>query len=228
MNRPYDPQSFNKYAFVRSDPVNRVDPDGRTAKIFWCSGYDSEGQYYSDLCGVIVDWGYVGGGGGFGGGGQAPRDRDLLPDAEAIALQALKNPECSGLFGSKPGSSLTGAEVLRSLAGDGVYGRIQFENKGPNWGVAETRPAITMGLLLRGRTSSVVTTINSFSDGKKTGLYWNDNNLLENAETLLHELGHALRVLGFVGGHFAHQDRDTRVAVRDDILIWHYCLGMRR
>jgi RHS repeat-associated protein len=29
LNRPKDPQSLNKYAYVRNDPVNLVDPDGR-------------------------------------------------------------------------------------------------------------------------------------------------------------------------------------------------------
>ena len=29
MAHPYDPQSLNKYAYVRNDPVNLVDPDGR-------------------------------------------------------------------------------------------------------------------------------------------------------------------------------------------------------
>ena len=29
MPQPYDPQSLNKYAYVRNDPVNLVDPDGQ-------------------------------------------------------------------------------------------------------------------------------------------------------------------------------------------------------
>jgi RHS repeat-associated protein len=30
LSRPYDPQSLNKYSYVRNDPVNFIDPDGKT------------------------------------------------------------------------------------------------------------------------------------------------------------------------------------------------------
>ncbi len=36
MERPYDPESLNKYAYVRNDPVNYIDPDGNTPFAVFC------------------------------------------------------------------------------------------------------------------------------------------------------------------------------------------------
>jgi RHS repeat-associated protein len=39
-SRIYDPPSLNKYAYVRNDPVNFIDPDGRLARAVFFMGYD--------------------------------------------------------------------------------------------------------------------------------------------------------------------------------------------
>ncbi len=87
--KPSDPVSWNKYAYVGGDPINRFDPVGRE----WCS-VDGDGQVDTDDCvtdevfqdpalagnnpaawasycvdGVYVDDGDDGGGGGGNGGG---------------------------------------------------------------------------------------------------------------------------------------------------------------
>jgi RHS repeat-associated protein len=46
----YDPQSLNKYAYVRNDPINRVDPDGRDwLDLWWLDSMGIHGIYsYND------------------------------------------------------------------------------------------------------------------------------------------------------------------------------------
>jgi RHS repeat-associated protein len=70
--RIYDPLSLNKYTYVRNDPVNRIDPDGRlmAAANFFSIDWPEEGPptvtwtYYPERGGS-----YGGGGNGLGGSG---------------------------------------------------------------------------------------------------------------------------------------------------------------
>lgn len=100
---PTDPQSWNRYAYVRNNPITRVDPSG----MIDCNPDD---PFCSDPC-----WwdpffcgggagGFVGGGGG--GGGQAPKPRlfpwPLIPlglfqgSANGTRTLTLYRATCSG------------------------------------------------------------------------------------------------------------------------------------
>lgn len=47
---------------------------------------------------------------------------------------------------------------------------------------------------------------------------------MENADTILHELGHVLRYLGFKGGDFQQNDNDDTVNQHNSELIRQKCL----
>jgi hypothetical protein len=81
---------------------------------------------------------------------------------------------------------------------------IQFKN----FGVVDpiTGERVGAAEMARGRLGQIEITINSCSNGRTTGIYWNDNDLFVNTTYLLHELGHALRFLGFQGGGFVQVD----------------------
>jgi RHS repeat-associated protein len=70
-SRIYDPQSLNKCTYVRNDPVNLVDPDGRDPIPFW----------FGPNIGITV-WGQLPGVAGIMGGGLAgaPLRRDRSTD----------------------------------------------------------------------------------------------------------------------------------------------------
>ena len=86
-----------------------------------------------------------------------------------------------------------------SVLTDIVYGShndgsISFSLHSPDWGVAQTRPA---GLLpIPGLARKAKTTINELSGYG----FWNNGDTTENAETLLHELGHIFNDLKGSGG----------------------------
>ncbi len=70
-----------------------------------------------------------------------------------------------------------------------------------------------------GATRKVKITINTYSGGT----YWNDS-VYNATELLLHELGHALRFIGFRGGEFEHDDEKRSVAERNIQLVRERCL----
>lgn len=217
--KPGDPQSWNRYAYVSNDPVNKNDPTG-----FFEEGQQPEPPRYCDLvpddpvCSggrsntFVDDWLAE-------EERQArlrrenPKNEDYMEAAMQRALKALEIPECAGVFGTAPGRlkllGVTASSVLQGIktGNGGKYGRIQFEDKGSDWGTAETVPQLPqffMPRILWGRSNKVTITINSYSDG--SGQYWNDGDELGNANTVLHELGHLLRFLGFKGGEFVQRD----------------------
>ena len=62
-------------------------------------------------------------------------------------------------------------------------------------------------------------TFNTYS----AGTYWNDN-LYNATELLLHELGHAMRFIGFRGGGFVHNDDEYSVGMANFGLVRKNCL----
>jgi RHS repeat-associated protein len=97
--RIYDPLSLNKYTYVRNDPVNRIDPDGRLMAAAWFFSIDwpEEGPptviwtYYPERGGS-----YGGGGGdnSTGGGPPALRSETIAAITRAANAVKDKNGEC--------------------------------------------------------------------------------------------------------------------------------------
>jgi len=130
--RVYDPQSLNKYAYVRNDPVNLVD---RLGQWYECAYY-SEGQcqwYYFDPTPHIQFWLLDGQGpyeGSGGGGGDIQVALDQTPithtvsglsisDANAQRLYSIASSLVNLLKGSDP-DAVRCASVLDMLAPDGT------------------------------------------------------------------------------------------------------------
>jgi hypothetical protein len=202
------PQSWNRYSYVLSDPINGLDPHGlflqkpETPSDPWCAPPE---VLYAGTCTFAINDGSGkglpnGGGGGGGAGGPVAQAYSVLNTAYNTAIAALKNPQCANLFRATNGSGfLTGAAsgqvlnpqtVLASLvSGSGQYGSITFGNLSPDGTVATTQGA-GWGLSWQGPYYSSVsitldTTIwNATATGSTTATY--------DAETLLHELGHAI------------------------------------
>jgi len=134
-----------------------------------------------------------------------PQDRELLQAAFDKAIEALSDPDCRGIFGTR-GTRLDPATVLTSIKEGGQYGSIKFEKRDSDFGAARTYPSgfprLSTATVFRFPKVSIV--INSYNDDQ--GVYWNDGDVSENTETLLHELGHALWFLGVRGGQFRQRD----------------------
>jgi RHS repeat-associated protein len=238
-----NPQGWNRYSYVANDPVNYYDPQGlaryippiwptppftfsitrtellpkperATAGIPGIGGHSEGMETVADLEAPPEA------GGDAGGNATALRDRDLLPAAFERALEALRNPDCRGLFGNERtrAKGFDPSAVLSSIVSGGRFGEIKFENKGGKWGVASTTPAGRFPIpALAGRVTS---TINSYDD---TNTYWNDGMTDENAKTLLHELGHAFNFLRGAGGFAISNLKEIRDPYVFDKLIEDRC-----
>jgi hypothetical protein len=117
--------------------------------------------------------------------------KSLLDAAFDRAIEALKSPDCAGLFnlegqGPPPSAMLTALRDGTSF-GTIVYGQL-----------AELRVATTMrsfGLSIDEsgqitQTLQVIITLNNDGNG-----FWATEGVLQNAATLLHEMGHAYQML---------------------------------
>jgi hypothetical protein len=113
-----DPQSFNRYSYTQSDPVNFVDPTG--LKIALVCGFFYDGEIRVDYCafihtGSVLEFtGDPGGGGGGGRGGGPP-----APPAARDPEPQRKKPKCKQ---DKNGGDRT--DIESKLAAAGVSGNI--------------------------------------------------------------------------------------------------------
>jgi hypothetical protein len=127
-----------------------------------------------------------------------------LPAALKLALEALALPSCQKLFGTSQTRSngFNPSTVLSSLAAGGnQYGSINFSF------IPLTVDAITTevlpGLPLANSPKPVVIINSLYIPG--TSL-WNNGDALNNAITLLHELGHVFNLLSGSGGSMIKTD----------------------
>ncbi len=124
--------------------------------------------------------------------------QQMMNPAMTAAMQALSKKDCADLFGTPKSwaQGFTPQNVLKGIVSGKKYGRIAWGDKGGGgWGVAQTRPTFPF---IPGHASGVVMTINTFQTS--IAGYWSAGDPAENAETLLHELGHAFNFIRNAGG----------------------------
>jgi RHS repeat-associated protein len=128
----YDPQSLNKYTYVRNDPINKIDPDGRfwgeiwhfiqslgTAVLYW---WDEIANSYSSPSVMVISMGIAdwipslptAPASSSGGGSDDPRKQRVV--------EALGKPECAQMVGgAKAGETIAKAQA--SVIGYKDYGK---------------------------------------------------------------------------------------------------------
>jgi hypothetical protein len=169
---------------------------------------------------VVPDWAN-GTSGSFIGPKPNAQNEQLLTPALNRAVEALTNKDCLDLFGNEKTrqGDFSPVTLLTSLVnGNSKFGTVKFENKGSDWGVAKTYPAGRFPI--PGLAGKVSITINTYNDGN---LYWNDGYVDENAETLLHELGHAFNFLHGAGGFAISNLAEIKDPYAFDKRIWDKC-----
>jgi hypothetical protein len=141
------------------------------------------------------------------------QDASLITAYNSAIGTLLNKSKCAGLFGTKKGSQLTATDVLASLLAGGQYGSIEFSlmMNEPDTG-AITDPIGAKDSA--GNYGSVKISINTYRNPVKPGWYDDVSNSYR-TYMLLHELGHALRFLGFEEGSF-RQDDDSGSAQNDN------------
>jgi hypothetical protein len=237
----YDPQSLNRYAYNRNDPVNLVDPDGRdffgaiwSAITNWWYGSEETSFYYiyynydqfaffqNSLNAFYLVGPTPPAEPSYSGGGAGPQVNEALLQGPAyLAMISLRDrPECAAMFGTKDG--LTAIDVLNSIVNGGQYGGIRFAPL-PLDRAAQTMPNGDPDP--NGIFNSVTITINTLTDS--SSVYWNSTNGSDfsRQEFLLHELGHALFFLGFRGGTLIQNDESNDAQEANRTAIWSNCIS---
>ena len=134
----------------------------------------------------------------------------------------VENTECMNLFGNgnTRASGFNPVSVLNNIVyGTHTLGNINFSLHSFDWGVAQTRPA---GFFpIPGLAGKVSTTINQLRSPSYN--FWNNGNTAENAETLLHELGHAFNDLRGAGGFAIPNSAENTDKYAFDKLIKQKC-----
>ncbi len=129
--RPGDPQQLNLYAYVRNDPVNWVDRDGRLLEdpeglsrpkgpeLHWWYFLTSDGESW--FVHNIVWWTRGAGGGSSGAGGF-----DDVPGAEFLRLKLKAFHESIKHFATEPDNCESMAQIFEQAAAQ--FGRSTFLN----------------------------------------------------------------------------------------------------
>jgi RHS repeat-associated protein len=220
----WKPKTLNRYVYTADDPINHTDKTGSLANLYcpasqqycddeeppepfepggdddecsslWTAGFEAHRACIEDLRSTSIT------------ATTQPANcynETCMPDARRRALDALNNREdCRNLFGTAASRSagFDPAEVLDSIINGGRFGHVEYvyhppDKNGKNWD-AETFGDGVIGKL-PGLASRVTVRINSYSEPNLD--YWNNGYATSNAETLLHELGHAFDLLKGAGG----------------------------
>jgi hypothetical protein len=150
-------------------------------------------------------------------------DWTCMPAAFSRAVQALTlNSNCMSLFGTATtrANGFNPANVLTDIIyGSHNFGTVSFSSHSTNWGVAQTRPA---GLVpIPGLAGKVKISINELSGYG----FWNNGDATENAETLLHELGHVFNDLRGAGGFALPNSAENSDPYAFDKLVKQKCFN---
>src|SRR5579883_2520604 len=196
------PDNWNRYSYVGGDPVNRTDPSGL------CSPDENPPCYSTTGTGTMG--GGLNGSPGLGSphppgpvddgdnqtaaqiqGRKAASVQQKvineLPDAVGVAEALLSNPDCANLFQPLDGS-VSAAAVLFDLFNGVYYGSITVGDIKSRPGTS-TSAAVTPGVIndgTGGTRNAAYIVINDLAGTFVSG------DLLAQAVTLLHELGHAM------------------------------------
>jgi RHS repeat-associated protein len=180
------PGSWNKYGYTLGDPVNNMDPQGMFLPFCdpYIDGCDNGCDPVDGLpeC-MYYPWGIsLQGGGGGGGGPTMPSAYEMMTLNRAFlnASLMLLTPSCAGLF-NVGGASVGPGDLLADLlAGSTDAGVITFGTV-PAGAVATATPIVSPDL-----NPGVLITLDNLRFGG-----WATETPMQQAGTLLHELGHA-------------------------------------
>jgi len=206
-----DPQSWNRYAYTRGDPVNRFDPNGTDddPAYYGCTVGAGEGEEDVACFDVTVEIP-----GGFNpaaaaqtatayAAAQAASNiasmvlaNEYFYNVASLALQALGSPECAALYNTSGKGDFTPQMVLQSMIPGGspsgyYFGTITF---GSIAGAIAAQTNLGGGVPGYGLTVADIEINNG-----PTGDFFNGN-LVNSVDTLLHELGHVFGLLPALGG----------------------------
>jgi RHS repeat-associated protein len=191
---PSDPQSFNRYAYTKNDPVNHSDPSGLMPIDCGAWGFD-DGNPAGWFCINYDPWG------GYNPDPPPPPDMSSFQQqidaavADALTILSTDNP-CSQFFGgSNPqNGSRDGTEVLQQLGAvlaPSNLGRnstgIQMSNFGT---VTNTQTSLEYRMPAAG--SAKVNTFGPFFQGGRFGSF-NALSRQGRALAILHELAHLIK-----------------------------------
>ena len=205
-----DPQSWNRYAYTRGDPVNRVDPNGTDdSPPYLCPVGAGEGTELVECFDVMVS---IPSGFNPAAAAQAAAafavaqvanniasmvlSNQYFYNVASLALQALGSPECAALYNTSGRGDFTPQMVLQSMIPGGspsgyYFGTITF---GSIAGAISAQTNIGGGVSGYGFTVADIE-INA----GPTGDFFNGD-LVNSVDTLLHELGHVFGLLPALGG----------------------------
>jgi hypothetical protein len=234
LSRIYDPQSLNRYSYVRNDPVNRFDPDGRQDEPFivkvsveaflsFFAYYGIDLSYFPPSQPPIIGGSTTTLGVVAGGGGKAATPNEM-------ASSALLSQKCRNIFGTptiQNGKPIFTLDQLWNGTATGYKWIVKYEHMGANKDIATTgMSAITRDS--NGYLWQTVTTIINLDApaNDPEHEYWANGTTRTNAGTLLHEFGHALQKLGFSPspGGFVDEDDPHNINIANTNLINDKCL----
>jgi RHS repeat-associated protein len=237
------PVTWNRYTYVRGDPVNFKDPSGRGDEGNFCTFYPDHTECdplprgrgeYSSMWSAMMLWD----GPPSPGYSTEPFFSDLVASASLqsaidTAVEALLKDDCASLFG---GANPIG--VLYELQrGDTSWGTIGFAELGePAQG--RVYSAQTVGILTPSEGVSMfsgVTISINISNGAPWSNSYADTFGIGNAAsratqdiyramTLIHELGHAFNIITGLGWSQIQQDiEDPALSEANTRLVYEHC-----
>jgi len=217
---PRNPITWNRYAYAVGDPVNFKDPRGTC--VLWAD--DENGDVNPDYCLVespagtgvyhaIQETAGPGGGASNHGAYVNPLTIPGFLQAEAQALSALATPNCAALFGIAP-NSWDPSDVLSSAVADAATGTtyaLQFSTVQ----LQANDPIIATTAEIGSTTVTsdpwAYQNVNGQTvESTRVMMYinltkWNSLTQTQQAQAIIHELGHAFdELIGAGGSQFVY------------------------